>query len=260
MRVGPDHGATANASTIHDGSGTDCHAVPDFRISDDAVGTYAAVRANTGRAQDLHEGLDDRVSADFDITVYHAGLRIENRDTFHHKLLTLGHAEAHVKVNEFGTGVAAQNFTGIVGPNCNDFFPSLGKNARHVGEVVLAVWVVSLQFVDVAEQRLGCKGVEARVDLANFALGRVHGFFFHDGLHFIAVFLSDHSTIASWILQLSGEQSHGSFLCQVEIAQLFDCFGRNERGVAREYDHVVIGSKDVTGYHQRMSGAALVAL
>ena len=260
MRVGPDHRATANASTIRDGSGTDCHGVSDFRIIDDAVGTYAAVRANMGLAQNLHERFNDRIRANFNIIVNHAGLRIENRDTFHHKLLTLRHAEAHVEVNEFGTGVAAQNFTCIVGPNCNDFFLGLGKNARHIGEVVLAVWVVSLQFVDVAEQRLGCKGVEARVDLANFALGRVYGFFFHDGLHFIAAFLSDHATVASWILHLSGEQSHGSFLCQVEIAQLFDSSGRNERGVARKYDHVVIGREDITRYHQRMSGTALLAL
>ena len=134
---------------------------------------------------------------------------IKNRDPFVHQLAAFGHAHVLVDLGQLGASVATQHFVGIAGLHRDHALPGFRENRSHIGEIELAVMIVGVQFVDVAEQRLGVKGVKAGVDLVYFLLRGRQVLLLDDGLHVVAAgFFADDSSVSSGIFQPGGEDRH----------------------------------------------------
>ncbi len=81
------------------------------------------------------------------------------------------------------------------------------------------VRIVCLQAVDMRKERLGCKGVNAGVDLAGFLLGFGKRFLLHNCFYAIAArACANHAAIAEGIGRLSGKNRHGGLFGQMKVA------------------------------------------
>src|SRR5205807_5867602 len=102
--------------------------------------------------------LKKNIAADADFVVDNAGLRPEDGHALTHELAGFSHAQVGVEAYQFGYGIGTQHFVGIMRTN-RQYLVSLGdKQLGHVGEVILAVRIISAQAVDVREERLGVEG------------------------------------------------------------------------------------------------------
>lgn len=211
-REWPQPSAGFDLGLVEHATGKNEHAVADLRVGDHAVGTDTAIAADAGLAKDLHEGFDGGVGSNFNITVNHASLRIENGYALGHQSLAFCLAQAQVNFHQFGPSVPAQDFVGVACSHGNHSLLGLDENGGHIGEVKLAVRIVVLELVDMAEQQFTIESVEAGVDLANLLLRRGERFLLHNGLDIVALVLANHPAVASRILQLRGQQGHGGFL------------------------------------------------
>ena len=209
-RIRPDDRATGDAGIVHDGERVDGNAVSEFRVLDDAIGPDAAIGADFGLAQQLHERLDDRIGANLDVTVDHARLRIENSHSFGHQLLAFCQAQAGVQVNNLSASITAEDFASIGRFDGHDFLARSIKHRRHVREVVLMVRVSRGEFSNVLIEVRYRKDVEAGIDLANFLLCDAGGFFFDDAanLHTTSTF-AQYAAIAGRIGKIGAKKRHG---------------------------------------------------
>ena len=136
---------------FEDASGLDEDVVSDFAAYDHAVRADAGVAADLGCPTQLNARFDDCVGADLDVVVDDAGFREENRDALVHQLAAFGHAHVLVDLGQFGAGVAAENLVRVAGFHRDHRFFGLAENGGHVGDVELAVMVVGVELVDIAE-------------------------------------------------------------------------------------------------------------
>ena len=233
---------------------------PILRILDDRVRAHPAVGADLRRSQQLHEGLDDSIRADFYVGVDHAGFGIEDRHARGHQFLALVAAHFVVEFDQFSAGVAAENFGRVFGFDRHHALAGLAQGVRHVGEVILGVRVVSFQPPDVGKQRLHRKRVEARINLVNLALHRRARLLFNDGLNFVGLQVrgpANDAAVAGGIFQLRAQDGHRSLFLTMKVAQLADGVRGDERSVAGEHDDVVVSGEGLAGAHERVTGAAL---
>jgi len=156
VRIGTNDRAPGYASLVQDGTGTERHAVADFRVADDAVGADAAVTADASLAEQLDEGLNHGVGATSTSASMTQSVEEDARPGGH-QLLAFGHAQEAVDLHHFGAGIAAQHLGWVGGLHRNHFGLGFAKQAGHVGQVVLAMGVVGLEFADPAEKRLDAK-------------------------------------------------------------------------------------------------------
>ena len=93
------------------------------------------------------------------------------------------------------------------------------QHSRHVGEVVLAMRIVGLEFLNVSEKCLDGKCVEAGVDLADLPLRRRAGFLLHDRLHVVTLCPgAENASISRGIFKMRAQESHGCPIALVEVA------------------------------------------
>ena len=147
--------------------------------------------------------------------------------------MALAHAHLIIDEREFGAGVGAKNFAGVLRFPDHNSLPRSAHNLRHVGEVVLRVGIGSREPFDVLKQSWYVEDVEAGIDLVNVSLDGARGFLFDDGLDFGAAgTLPQHAAVACGVVELSAEQCHRGLLVEVEVEQLGNGLGRDLRGVA----------------------------
>src|SRR5439155_10502075 len=80
----------------------------------------------------------------------------------------------------------------------------------HVGEVILAMRIIGLEFLDVIEKIFHRKCIKTRVDFANFPLCRRARLLFHYRLDLVALGPSSNdASISRGILQMRAQKRHG---------------------------------------------------
>ena len=188
----------------------------------------------------MHEGFDDRIGAHLHVAVDYAGVRIKDGHTRIQQLAALGQPQPRIEHHHLRTRVAAEHFARVFSLNRYNPPTRPVKHSRHIGEVVLAMWICSRKLRNVLVQSGCIKSIEARVDLADFLLPRVRRLLFDNRLHLGPSAFADHTPVSEGIVEVGAEQSHGRLLGGVEVAELANRFRGNQGSVARQDDHLAI--------------------
>ena len=115
------------------------------------------------------------------------------------------------------------------------YLVSFGDKQRgHVGEVILAVRIISAQAVDVREERLGVEGIESRIDLADVRLLRTQGLLLDDCGHAICSPFAQDASVARGVGWLSGEDGHCGTVRGVKVADAADRLRTDQGRVSGE--------------------------
>ena len=181
LRPGPDVRERSDRRPRADGRVRDDrvienrHAVADRRVRQADVGVQPAAGANRRPPLKCRSRTDDRIRADRDAVVDgRAGRIFEGRSSQHDGAVLPGTHHCR-DLGEIHAGVHAPQFRGVVEQKgfhpC--FVPSI--HADEVGQVVLALRVVSGQLVQRPEQRRKRERIDAAVDLLDLPLvaGRI---------------------------------------------------------------------------------------
>src|SRR6202789_4699791 len=261
MRIRAQDSALADAGFLQNAAGTNQDACGYFRSVKYRVEANGAGRANTGSAENLHEGFDHRIRADFNIVIDHACGGIEDGDALSHQVMALAHAHLVVDERKLHTRIGAENFGGVFRFPDDDALPRLTQNLGHVREVVLAVRVGGRDFLNVREQLRNGKDVEAGIDFVDLFLCWAGRFFLDDGLDLGAAsaFAQD-AAVAGGVFEVGAEQSHRGLFVEMEVEQAGDGLRHNLRGVSGEDDHVIVFRERRLRDHKSVTGAALLGL
>src|SRR5436305_7051116 len=100
--------------------------------------------------------------------------------------------------------------------------------------------VVCAEAINVGEQRLGSKSVNAGIDLAFFLLRLSKRLLLHDSFYAVTGAGANHATVTKGIGRRGGENCHSRFIGQVKIPQPGNRVWTNQR-------HVTGENKDVLG-------------
>ena len=118
----------------------------DIIAHPDILQAYAGANFTvfTDNGISLNPGLriDDRITANLDITIHIGCIRIHKGNTLGHKLLILAAAQDFFSAGKLQTGVNAQRGFIIVSSHSPDFFPLLPENFQHIRQVVFALCIV----------------------------------------------------------------------------------------------------------------------
>src|SRR5205807_4650991 len=104
------------------------------------------------------------------------------------------------------------------------------------------------------------KSVNAGINLAFFLLRFSQRLLLDDGFYAITGPGANHATVTERIGGRSGKDRHGSFLVEMEIAQMSNCLRSDQRHVARENKNILVRSHLFASAHNGVSGAALFSL
>ena len=108
----------------------DADAVADAGVGEHRVAADEAVFADSGFAEQLHEGLDDRVRADRDVGIDEDGLGLVDRDAVVHQFAGLALAENCVELRQLAAGVDAEYLAGVRGAQGQHGFAVAPQDGR----------------------------------------------------------------------------------------------------------------------------------
>src|ERR1039458_8889023 len=108
VRVRSDHCALSDPRLFHDASRSDHDAVANLTIANHAIGAYSTRRSDARLPEQLHIGLDHRVSGNLHIRIDHAGRGTKHCHALRHQLTALRQTHLLVDVRQFGSRVPTQ--------------------------------------------------------------------------------------------------------------------------------------------------------
>src|SRR5947209_10097571 len=97
VRIWPDKGGIANAGLIDDAPVANQSVVADLAIAEHRIGPNPTFAPDSSVSEQLHERLDDRVSADLYLRIDDAGLRSEDRDAVRHEFARFPHPQRRIQ-------------------------------------------------------------------------------------------------------------------------------------------------------------------
>ena len=168
-----------------------------------------------------------------------------------------------IERGQFGPGIHPQHFAGIRRLQRQHGLSGAPQDARQVGQIKLVVRIVGAQPIDIAVQCIDLEGVDAGVDFTNLRLRRRERLLLDDGLDFIAIArrrAADNAAVTEWVGRRRGENGHGGPARPLKVAESSDGLGANQRHVAGEHQHLIVGGQRLAALQDGVPGSKLLRL
>ncbi len=237
-------GARAHVGVLESGVGADLGALGDVR-----------------GAQQLGAGVHDRVLPEGDSHVDEGAGRVDDRDAREHGLLQQARVQQCAGLGELDAVVDPEDLPVVAADGRADAVPGLAQDAEDVGEVLLALAVVGTDLAEGVGEQGAVEGEDARVDLADRALGVGGVLVLDDGRHGAAG-VADDASVAGGVGDLGGQHGDGVAVGLVRPREPGQGLAGQQRGVAADDDH---GAGDAAaelfeGHADGVPGAVLLVL
>ena len=217
----------------------DLGTLPHLGVLQRGVGTDGGTGSDVGGAQQLGAREDRRIGGDGDVDVDPCGVGVDDGDSGAHELLALAAVELLAEVRQLHAVVRPFDLPQVVGGGGGDGAAGLPGVADDVGEVLLALRVVSGQRGQAFPERGGVEGVDAGVDLTDGPLGLVRVLLLDDAQQG-AGFVADDAAVPGRVVHLGGQDGDGVGVGFVDFDEARDRLGGQQR-------HIAVGDDDGSG-------------
>ena len=219
-------------------------------------GPDRAARADAGAAAQERARLDHRVAADLDAGVDQRALRIDDRHAGERVLALDAGLGQRAHAGELDAAVDAERERRVRDHVGGDELAVGAQERQHVGQVELTLGVVGGEPPERRDEVAARERVDARVDLADRLLlgGRVARHLRLDDALDATVGRADHAPIAGRVLELHRRHRRRRAALLVRLRERGDRLGGDQRHVAVEHEHGVVGADVARGRAHGVAG------
>ena len=230
--------------------------VADRRVDQGRERPDRAALADAGAAAQERARLDHGVAADLDAGVDQRALRIHDRHAGERELALDAGLGQRTHVGELDAAVDAERERRVRDDVRGDQLAVGAQERQHVGQVELALGVVGGEPPERLDEVAARERVDARVDLADRLLlgGRVARRLRLDDALDAAVGRADHAPVARRVLELHRRHRRRRAALLVCVGERGDRLGGDQRHVAVEHEHGVVGADVARGRAHRVAG------
>ena len=256
-REGPDAAVLADDGVLDDRVREHFRVGADARVLDDAIRADPDAGTEVHLADEHRVHVDVHVALDLDIAADIDACRIDERRAGEHEITRASLAKACFHLGELDLVVDAHDFIGMRGEHGLDAILGLHGQCDDIGEVVLALGVVSPEAQKPRAQPAGRRRHEPGIHLAGGELRGARVLVLDDGADLAAGIAHD-APVPGSVAEIDRE--HGKRAAGREVDELPEAGGTDQGHIPVQHQHRVLVGNQGHGLHHGMSGAELIGL